>query len=256
MKKSKKSGFPNNRKQGSFNLFPPNHFPRSPMVDEKISLQPILLDEKNETSLFNLVPTWAWDRFKSIPEGFLKMDARELRKQLNPGLRFETIRASFWVEYNSAISTNRKMVMARVHAGICTDDYFYNYIMTSPMLLAWILIPPENYQKALEAILVRSTERLYEIVNQDFYNTKGNLDPRIMQIVLQAHKHIEDRVKGSVVQKAEFKSLNMNINREVTALSEDDFERKIRDLKARERKALGQFNDGSGSSSSGEGEAS
>lgn len=222
------------------------------MTEEKIRLQPILLDEKNETSLFHLVPTWAWDRFKAIPEPFLKMDVRELRKQLNPGLRFETIRASFWVEYNSAIATNRKMVMSRVHAGICADDYFYQYIMTSPMLLAWILQPPESYQKALEAILIRSTERLYEIVNQDFYNQKGNLDPRVMQLVLQAHKHVEDRVKGSIVQKGEFKSLNVNLNREVQAMSEDDFERKIRDLKARERKALGQLSDGSGNGSSGE----
>jgi hypothetical protein len=103
----------------------------------------------------------------------------------------------------------------------------------------------EDYQKSLEAMLSRSMEKMYEMVDQDFIipNGKGVLrpDPRIMQIIFSMHKHLEDRVKGTVVQQNEQRNLNVNVTKDLREVSEDALDRKINELRERERKAIGQF---------------
>jgi hypothetical protein len=224
--------------------------------NEQITFSVIILDENDPNSLHHKVPPLVWDRLKSVPEAYLSLPVKELRKQAQVGVTLEALRASFWVEYNMARETKKKMVIERMLAGICSKEYFYNYVLRNSIMSAWILTPPENYAKALEAILVRSTERLYEMVDLEFahYDQGGNVkvDTKVMQIILAAHQHIENRVKGSVVHKLEKKSLNINLNKQAEEISEDYFERKIRDLKTRERKALGQITTADDSGGGGE----
>jgi hypothetical protein len=223
-------------------------------MKEKISFGAILLDPDNPNSLFQMVPKATWEAFARVPPQYLAMTAKELRHTIkNVGLTLEALRVSFWAEYNSALLVPRTMSIARVYAGICSDEYFYREVLHTPLLMAWLLCPPESYQKALETLLARSTERMYEMVNQEyaFPNSKGEMkaDPRVMSIIFNIHKHLEDRVKGTVVQQIEQRNLNVNINKQLESVSEDELERKIKELRARERKAIGQFGKESGGDS-------
>lgn len=213
-------------------------------MDPQINPGYILLNKDEPQSLYHLIPEYTFNLFLKIPDKFLQMDARTLRTHVKPGLTLEAMRTSFWVEYNYAVSENRKMVVKRIHAGICSEDYFYKNVLVTPLFLAWLLQPPEDYTKAMQALLVRSTERIYELLDTPFVKTDDNgkvtVDHKVMSLVLQAHKHLEERVKGSVVQRIEQKSLNVNVNRDVLEVSEDELDRRLRELRTRERKALGQ----------------
>jgi hypothetical protein len=229
-----------------------------------------LLDEKTDTDKDNELIIWDRSDPGSLinmlpPEVALKMEST-LKKEpdlfsldeqtLSSTLRKRTknitatdnrLRLKFWSEYDLCKENGTKtMVMARVMRGICSKEFFYKYYLREPGRIAWLLCPPINYMVKANEALEFGLEQMRDILATPHTDLRGRLDARVAALKITIFKLLEDRIKGSVVQKTESKNVSLNytnldrnmVLEHARALSEDQIAAKIRELEYRERKAL------------------
>ncbi len=139
----------------------------------------------------------------SVPTHLIFLSERELFRKINPTPLDYALRVSFWREYERIMLNggSELMTAASVCNGICTPNQFYN-LLKKPERVAWMIKPKQSYQKEMEAILSRGTERLWELMELPIYSQDGKPSADIARIVLQAIKQVEDRVKGMAVQRS------------------------------------------------------
>ena len=173
---------------------------------------PALLSEENPFSLVNLVDGEALrNAVKRVPERLWELSEENLREHARPTQTDYALRTALWNEFRVASRSGAKIKPARLYAGICSYTHWWANILRSPEKLAWILQPIQDYEKSLEPLLPRLTERYHELLNLNIYDKKGTPIPALVRCLLEAMKMIEYRVKGTAVQKVETKNLNLNI---------------------------------------------
>ena len=202
------------------------------------------VDQENHV-LLSIMPHYAQVAFKAVPEELRFMDERELRAHVKPNSSVEALRNSFWVEYAKARDKCLRMQMSSVYSGICSAEYFINNVLKSPGMTAWVMRPPVDYSRAMEALLIFGIERLREIMEAPVYKTTRDkhgimtrsLDADAAKVVLKAYELVDMRMKGNFTQRSEVKSLH--VHADVKELAEkdsmEDIERRLRDLRKRER---------------------
>lgn len=146
----------------------------------------------------------------------LEMDEHELKEKVKPSFTLSRIRMSFWNEYEKANQQNRKMHLAKIIAGICTETVFKKKLLSDHARLAYVLVPPKDYVITTKEALDAGLDNLRKIVTANVVDDEGNLIAKSADVVLKAIALLDMRVKGAVVQRIDQRSLNVNVNKDVT----------------------------------------
>lgn len=188
-------------------------------------------------SVMDLIPQNIQDAISRIPEDLLNEHEHELRKRLKPDLTLDRIRIAFWLEYDEAQTNGRMMQMQKVYRGACHHSYFSHTILKKPEMLAWMMCPPTDYILSMRALLNRGIRQLEAIVDSDIHDEDGKLIPSAANTVLKVLQMMDVKVHGSIVQRVETKTLNVNANVKDVPSSLEDVEKRLLELQ-KEKKQL------------------
>jgi hypothetical protein len=186
----------------------------APLMDgEQLVERPrTLLDASDPLSLVNMVSDRLRELIEVLPEELFLLSEKDLKNRFKPTSTDYALRVSFWREFEKVASRGGgKIHCVNVFAGICSEAYFYNKFIRNESKLAWMVRPMQTYQREMEAILAKGTERLWELIEIKIKDKKGRVDPRLADILLKTISAVENRVKGMAVQRTEQKSLNVNV---------------------------------------------
>lgn len=171
-----------------------------------------IYSESNPRSVINIVPDSLKTAILAVPKKYIGQDEKSLRITLKPSQTHSHIRTSFWYEYNHAQETQKKMRISAIAGGVCSKEYFEDYVMKDPQVMAWILCPPTSYEAALRNALEVGTSRLLEILQLPITNPNGSINSNAANVVLKAFMLVDLRMKGSIVQRHEIKGQMQNVN--------------------------------------------
>jgi hypothetical protein len=159
------------------------------------------------------------DRLRSaiedIPEHFLLMTEAELRNLASPSWKLYQLKQSFWKEFVRAEKEMVTMINTNIYRGIYNKKHYYEVIMNSPIILAWMILPLVEYEDKVSAALHKASDRYDELINMEITTTKKvkdkeaeggfrfveETDPRKALVLLQTLKNLEERVKGAALQR-------------------------------------------------------
>jgi len=149
---------------------------------------------------------------EKIPEHIMEMSEEKLRQEVDPNIKLYEVKRSFWEEITKAQSEGRRMVVARVYRNIMHKESFYDMIK-NPYAMAWIINPLTTYENRTMAALDKVTERYDELINMEITTRKKvksdegewewitEVDAKKALVLLQVIKNLEDRIKGTAVQR-------------------------------------------------------
>ncbi len=206
-----------------------------------------------ERALINLVTPSLQARMmeasKAKPELF-GLDEHELWRVLrgsnsSPNPTDNRLRLAFWVEYDRAQQSGEKMQMEYVWAGICTSEYFYRRYLNVPEKVAWLCTPPASYEVTLKESVNFGLKRMRDILDMDpekegFY---GAARIKFLELQAKVFGMLDMRERGAFTQRSEVKTLNVHTTDKGVAKalmdnSVEAMEKRLKELEARERKAL------------------
>jgi hypothetical protein len=191
-------------------------------------------------SLLEIVPSTFRDRILQLPEELLSMDESELltefeNKHIKRIPTVNRLRIQFWTEYNLAQSQNRPVKLINIYSGVCTQPVFHKHLKNK-LYLAWILCPPAKYEALTEEALIYGMEELRRMLDIPIVGVdeEGNtcVDTKMASIKVDIVKMLDQRVRGSVIQKTQNLNVNVSAKPTATADSVDELDRRIRELEA------------------------
>lgn len=199
---------------------------------------PELLDRSTPGSIINLVPELLRKRIEAIPSEFFEYDEQELARFTKSG-RFteidQKLRITFWSEYHRAMEAQSMIRVSSVTGGVCTDHTFYHRVAVDPARLVFILTQPSNYKVDLEETLYVLVRKLREIADLPVTDEEGQPNYKNIDLLLKTFPHIDNRVKGGVIQRSEIKSVTTNVTVPKQTVDISDIDRKLAEL---ERKTV------------------
>jgi hypothetical protein len=228
---------------------------------EPTQLEPVgpravdLWDRMEPTSVINKVEPHVAGALLSVsqekPELF-GMGEQELYKYLSgeqarPSATENRLRLQFWLEYDRAQTDGNNMRTSAIHAGVCSKQYFHAVILKKAEKVAWMMTPPVHYTVKIEEGLDFGIDRMRDILELDpkGFSLKPGEQLKLMELQAKITWMLEQRVKGAVAQRIEQRNMNLNVNttdKQVAAAmagaSMDELSKRIKDLEARERRAL------------------
>jgi hypothetical protein len=216
------------------------------------ALQPVpevdIFNQADPRALINLVPEAVQNAFRMAlskrPE-LIGMDEKGLYRLLRseneqPSTTDNRIRLRFWMEYDSAQADQREMQMSYAHGGICSKEFFYQKYISHTPKIAWLLCRPASYEAISTEALHFGLEQLRDILDVPHVLPNGKPDTKLMEIKAKIVNMLDQRVRGSVIQK----TMNLNLTTSEKKVSEvaeissmQELERRLVELKRRERKA-------------------
>lgn len=136
----------------------------------------------------------------------------------------EILRHAFWLEYDEAVDTRRRMNLMKICRGRLAKESFLLQ-MGNEFLLAYVISAPESYQGTVLSLLDKATNKLYEILDQPIMrricrcrNTcicekvdrcrcdhhcvcTPQFDHKLAETVSKMHARLEMRAKGALLQR-------------------------------------------------------
>lgn len=219
-------------------------------VGDEFGQDVVINDAENPRSVVSLVPPVVAERISQVPKDYLVMDERSLKEELirsgkRPSPMDNRARIAFWIEYNNAQNNGRSMFMTNVYGGVCSREHFYNALLTDKQRTAWLVCPPTQYLIAMEEMLSFGMDRVRdEILTLPVVNKKGEPNPRMAQVILDAVKMIDQRIKGAVIQRVETKNLHVHAGKSqmdkgsTTVQGMSELDKKLDELEKRARGVL------------------
>jgi hypothetical protein len=182
-----------------------------------------LQNPRSVISLTRNIPTFqdAIKRLLQEAPDYLDLEYTELKVKANPTYTLFRVRTSFWNEYENAIQHNRSMHLSNMYAGVCTERLFRKKVLTDNLKLAFILSPPKDYTITVKEALDAGLDNLRAIATAPILTDSGKLDTKAAEVVLKAIALLDMRVKGAVVQRIDQRSLNVNLNKDVSPASSE-----------------------------------
>jgi hypothetical protein len=200
-------------------------------------------DKNDPKSLINLMPRECLRALEDVPVNLLFMGEDQLRREVFPSVRLNQIRIAFWKEYDMAHSSLSKMTLKGMIGfldGLPTIHV--RDALQTPTSLAWILCPPMSYDNMLEEALARGLGRINEILSLSFYDTDGDLDPKVVELILKATAFLDVRKHGMPTTRTEttatVNQLSVNVTRrDLKQLGQhsriEDIDAKIKQLESK-----------------------
>lgn len=181
---------------------------------------------------------------QSIPEDYLIKSEKELRSILKPSYQQYQLKGYFWDEIARATQKNTKMTVSRVYENMCSRQHFYDDILKNKRLMAWLMTPIVEYENKAKAALDKVSERYEELINMEITSIRRikdedgevklieETDPKKAMVLLGVIRNLEERVKGSSIQRQVSVSANTPSTErgEELALDMDAIEGKLKEL--------------------------
>lgn len=197
-----------------------------------------LLNKENPRSFYNRVSDRFQKAMQHIPAEYLEKDEAELIEEIKPNQTINCLRFRLWEEYNKAQDTDSVIGVHNLCKGICTPNYFYSAVLRNKKILAYLLIPPKNYETAAEEALMLGINQIRKILQFPLWDKDGKPDAKTATLQLNVMKMLDARLKGAPTQRIEQKTINANLN--VHEISEEmnmkDIEKRLRMLRGDEEK--------------------
>lgn len=153
------------------------------------------------------------------------------------------LRIQFWQEFNRRIDRKSgTFCVANVWQGVCSDKHFFKSICATPEKLAFILLPPRNYDTDLRLVLDLASAKRKEILGMDSYVTSrsGERTPNDKLIALQIKllEAIENRLFGTAIARSASVETQVKADSEqgktlIKQLTHDEASKEIRRLASR-----------------------
>lgn len=153
------------------------------------------------------------ESIESIPQELYSLTEKSLRDRISPDIKMYELKRAFWEELWFAQENSRTMRVWRIYDGKVSKQYFYQDILPNREKMAWLTSPLTGYEDKTKAALDMVTERYNELIGMDITTTKrikGNdgewktvteTDPKKALVLLQVIKNLEDRIKGTAIQR-------------------------------------------------------
>lgn len=170
--------------------------------------------------------------YHSVPAELREMPEGDLIMKCKPTWVDRALRVSFWQEYEYAFRTKQLIRQTSVWRGVCENSYWIQGILSNPVKCAFLFRPVIEYQKSMETLLQIGLSRINEIMHLPIYNEKGVPNAKIAQVVLQAVKQVEDRVKGQALQRIAERSERVLVKEDRSPRSINEIDSKIKTLEA------------------------
>jgi hypothetical protein len=186
-------------------------------------------------NLEEVMPTILVKRLKKLPLEFVDKTPAELEEMFKKnGLKLsetiETLRDAFWLEYDRAVQSGRKMMTENIYYDICLERTFRD-IYSHPLKLAYITSPIIKYDARLSSLLrINSISIIKEILEAPMYDENGNLNDKIAKLKLSAINSLQDRTLGTAIQKSEVKQMTVNIDSGTSARSVEEIQKRIAEV--------------------------
>jgi len=166
----------------------------------------------------------------AIPEELLLEDEAELSKRFKATPLDFALKKQLWKKFYEAQKTGEmRLRMVDLYDGVCTDAYFFNNILKTPVRVAWLVSPPLDYDSMIEEAFRFSFEKVRDgILNMP-------VTEKSAPIILKAFQYFADRHLGPMVQRLETKNLNVEVdgNRPLETVNPHEIDAKLRELKAK-----------------------
>lgn len=188
----------------------------------------VLLDKEDPRALINLVPARFKDAIINLAENYeelLTESEVELKETVKPDVLDDRLRVAFWHEYVSAQDSGRRLKLGNVYSELCSDKHFYTKILPNHSKIAWIICRPANYMMSLEASLNNGKNTLDKIMRMNIFNEEGELHIQKAKIFLQAYELLDNRVRGSVIQRIEQKTQTVHLRDPGVPSDKDELEK-------------------------------
>ncbi len=186
----------------------------------------------SDDKFVSLVSKEFTDAISQVPEAVLELSETELKSLVKPSPLDYALKTSFWREYAKCESVGGVVSARDVYGGITTLNYFRNHVLKNNFKLAWLCRPSQVYEKEVEALLSRATERLWELMDMDIYKPDGTIDTRSGSLLLETIKMVEQRARGLAVQRVQSVNVNIEQNKPARIVGTDDIDRRIKELES------------------------
>lgn len=163
----------------------------------------------------------------------------EDRISLTPTLR--RVKISLWNQYRRTVDQNLKYISpTAICEDICSTVFWDVHIVRREEVLAWMFHAPTSFDIKAEEALDYGIDRLREeILTAPLYSTnpdgsRGAFNKDNANVVLNAIKFLDARVKGSPLQRIEQKSLHLHKNADSPkGITRDELDAEIQALSQR-----------------------
>lgn len=188
-------------------------------------LSPLAPD--NPYSIFNMVPPKMQKALEALDKSLLTNSERNLRRNCNPTPEVCRLRINLWDAYNKTLDTGGSSIpITEIIKGACSQDLFEKVILTNPNTLAYVAVPPADYQLMMRDLLDLGWDRLREALEEPIHKDRmvrvgktkdGDIEYKKMteiNIPLVAEiraivQMLDLRVKGAILQKVQVQSHNI-----------------------------------------------
>lgn len=202
---------------------------------------PELIDDDSQVqrSLYECLSDRMRKIIDELPKEIMDLGPEVLEERAQPTLVLRKLRSKLWKEYERTLKEEKsKIAMLDVCKNICTRQYFYEYVVGEPVMLAWFIHPQMDFDQAAEEALDFGLERLRsEILTAPLYKTKadgsrGEFLKDNAHLVLSAVKYLDARVKGSPLQRIEQKNLHLHANAPPRSVSRESLLTELEQIRA------------------------
>ena len=213
---------------------------------EERSDEDMLLSRETNRSLLSLLNSAreVADAVKALPVDLLEMSEKELRKLVKPSEVDELLRVSFWNEYKRAQSHGEQMRAINIYTDICTKLTFYRKVRDKEVL-AFIVCPARHELTVQQEMLALSYRKMREILvmpafeyvySKDGKRVGKKVNVALLKLQFEVGQKIEDRLRGSVVQRQQIESKSLTVHTKGESLQQ--IEAELSAIKALEEKLV------------------
>jgi hypothetical protein len=178
-------------------------------------------DKSDPSSLYNILNNHLQKHMDLVTEDLLMISEADLKSRVKPTPTDYALRVSFWREFERIMARGTgKVIPSGIYGGICSEAYFNQKFIRNIEKFAWMVRPMQTYEREIEAILYRGTQRLWELIDINIYKDpeRTKVDPKLAEVLLKTIQQVENRAKGMAVQRSEQKSMNVNVNTDKPAI--------------------------------------
>lgn len=151
-------------------------------------------------SVVNKLPETLAKYVRELPEELHFWDEAEARQHVRPTITLERARCSFWSEYHDAIVNKKQMSIRAIARGVMSRQALENGIFQNPRSLAFVLIPPADYQIMLKEMHMAALEEVRKIFLIPEKNKAGEHNIKAAELKLKAAMWLSDLVWGPPIQ--------------------------------------------------------
>lgn len=197
------------------------------------------LNRKSPLSLYNMAPPHLKKAMEGVPDHLYLLSEEQLEEKLAENKRFKAVpqllyylRNRLWDRYSQAIANRQKTLpVADICSGICTEAYFTRVICRNPVMAAWLMIRPTEFEESSREALDLGMKQIRKILTLPLWDEAGKPDMKVARLQLAVFKQLALLRFGAPVQRHEIRSQSSNIN--LTAAEARDI-KQIKDISSME----------------------